>query len=393
MGVNSMDFQQSATILAALMSQATGQSVLAPQNLGDYISVGQKALRVGYDPLNVGISQMVSRTIYALRNYESPLKILARTGDEYGAIVRKVNSIYQPVEDAPVYKLVDGQSVDPWKVRKPKLYQTNFYGFDTWDDSVSVTRVQLKNAVLDPNEMGRLMGLILGTKANEMRLSRETFERATLANAIAATRALNNAAQNRHLLTEYNAATGLTLTATTVKQPANFAPFMKWAYARIGAASDMLRNMSSVYHLNPVEGAILRHTPKDKQRLFVYNQAIHDMDASVLADTFNASMVSGEAPYTETLDYFQSMTTPDAVNVTPAYINANGALVEDAEAVEVTNIFAVLFDADAVGTNYYDSSVDVSPFNSTGKYWNYAYHDAHRYFYDATENMIIFTLD
>ena len=395
MSVNAMSFEQSAAILTSLAQQATGETALAVTDLSSYISVGQKALRTGYDPLNIGISQMVAKTIFAHRPYTGALSSLDRDANEWGAITRKVNAIKQPVLDSGVYTLTDGQhNPDMFDVRKPKLYQTNFYGFDVWSDCVSVTRQQLKNAVQNPSEMGRLLDLILGTKADEMELARTAFRRATISNMIGAINALNNTAQVRHLLTEYNTATGLSLTDETVKQGANYPNFIRWAYSQIAKASDMLTEPNSKYHLNPTEGIILRHTSKENQRLYIYSGALHEVDAQVLAVTFNADKVSSKLPaITERVNFFQSMTTPDAINVKPAYIGADGAVVAAPAAQNVTNIFALLVDRDAMGVNFYDSSVEVSPFEAAGKYYNYWYHDSHRYYNDVTENAVLFVLD
>jgi hypothetical protein len=147
-----------------------------------------------------------------------------------------------------------------------------------------------------------------------------------------------------------------------------------------------------VFHFNPTAGTIMRHTPKADQRIFVYNKNLHDIGARVLADTFNSSMVSGEVPYTASLNFFQSIKTPDSVSVTPAYIGADGA-VATATAQVVNNIFAVICDRDTAGTNYHDQSVDVTPLEARGKYYNYWYHEARRYWNDVTENAVLFLLD
>ena len=395
MSVNSMSFEQAATVLSSLVQQATGSTALTVTSLADYISVGQQLLQTGYDPLNIGISQMVSKTIFAYRPFSAMLSSLDRDANEWGAITRKVNAIQQPVEQSGVYTLTDGQHApDMFDVRKPKLWQSNFYGFDVWSDHVSVTRQQLRNAVMNPAEMGRLLDLILGTKSNAMEMSRVAFRRATIANMIGALNALANTAQVRHLLTEYNAATGLSLTSQTVKQPANYGAFFRWAYAQIAKTSDMLRNPNALYHLNPNAGVILRHTPKEDQRLYIYSGALHDVDAQVLATTFNPDRVDSQLPaVTEAVDFFQSAQTPDAINVNPAYIDATGAVVANPTAQNVTDIFALLCDRDAMGVNFYDQSVEVSPYEAAGKYYNYWYHDAHRYYCDVTENAVLFLLD
>lgn len=394
MSVNTMSFQDAASVLNSLVQQATGQASQAPVDLSQYISVGQKALRTGYDPLNIGLSQMVSRTIFAYRPYDGALSSLDRDSNEWGAITRKVSAINQPVEASKVYNLTEGDhDPDMFDVRKPKLYQTNFYGFDVWTDHVSVTRQQLKNAVQNPGDMGRLIDLILGTKANEMEMSRVAFRRATIANMIGAINAMNNTNQIRHLLTEYNTASGLSLTKAQLLQGSNYPNFIRWAYSQIARVSDMLTEPSGAYHLNPTEGTILRHTPKDMQRLYIYSGALHEVDAQVLSVTFNADRVSSKLPaVTERLNFFQSLDAPDSVNVTPSYIGADGNVVA-ATSQEVTDIFALLADRDAMGVNFYDQSVDVSPYEAAGKYYNYWYHDAHRYYNDVTENAVLFLLD
>ena len=393
MSVNAMAFEDAAAILTSLAQQATGQAVQAVTDLSSYISVGQQTLRTGYDPLNIGLSQMVKRTIFSYRPYAGALASLDRDSNEWGAITRKVNAINQPVESEGSYALTDGQhSPDMFDVRKPKLWQSNFYGYDVWADHVSITRKQLKNAVLDPADMGRLLDLILGTKSNEMEISRVAFRRATLANMIAAVVALNNSAQIRHLLTEYNAATGLSLTAQTVMQPANYAPFIRWAYAQIAKVSDLLEDPSATYHLNPSAGTILRHTPKADQRLYVYSGALHDIDAQVLATTFNDDRVK-LPEVTETVNFWQSPDSPQEINIIPAYIDATGAVVANPTAQNVEAIFAVLLDRDAVGTNFYDQDVNVSPYEAAGQYYNYWYHDGHRYYNDVTENAVVFLMD
>ena len=395
MSVNSMNFEQAATVLTALAEQATGQAQQAVVDLSSYISVGQKTLLAGYDPLAIGISQMVNRTIFSYRPYRGALSILDVDDDGFGAITRKVNAINMPVVDDDSYALTDGDhDPDMFDVRKPKLYQTNFYGYDVWADWVSVTRKQLKNAVTSPADMGRLIDLVLGTKSNEMEISREAFRRATLANMIAAVYAINNTPQIVHLLTAYNLATGQSLTSQTVKQGDNYPNFVRWAYAQIAKVSDMLRNPNAAYHLNPTEGTILRHTPKEDQRLYIYSGALHEVDSTVLATTFNQGNVKDQLPpVTAAVDFFQSMDDPTSINVKPAYIGANGAVVASPDAQEISDIFALLCDRDAMGTNFYDQDVSVSPFEAAGQYYNYWYHDAHRYWCDVTENAVLFLVD
>lgn len=401
MSVNNMSFQDAATLLNDLVGQNSGMAQIAPiANLGDYISVGTTALKAGLDPLAIGISQMVGRTIFANRPYSGALRILERTDDEWGAITRKISAIDLAVVPESVYALVDGQHPDMFEVRKPKLFQTNFYGFDVWSDWVSVTRQQLKNAVLNPGDMGRLIDLVLTNQSDKMEMTREAFARLTLSNLIGALYALNENVV--HLATEYadyvtaELPAGVTA-AEFVQLRENYTDFIRWAYARIATISDLMVQRSARFHTLPSDGnnnalPLMRHTPKEDQRIFVYSGDIHQIGARVLAETFNSDMVSSKLPYTESLSYFQSIDDPQKIQIAPAYMAADGTITQG-NAVTVDKIFAVIADRDALGYNLHDQSVDLSPYEARGKYYNYWYHEARRYWVDTTENAVLFLMD
>ena len=132
MGVNTMSFEQASTLLASLHEQATGKSALTPTDLSDFISVAQSTLQAGYDPVINAISQVVGRTIIAVRPYDRKFRGLEASNDRWGGITRKLNFADRPAVDSKVYALVDGQSVDQYEVRKPKVLQTNYVGSDVY---------------------------------------------------------------------------------------------------------------------------------------------------------------------------------------------------------------------------------------------------------------------
>ena len=123
-----LTFNQLSTVLAAITSQATGQAVLAPVDTSSFISVGQTALKTGYDVLSTAISQVLSRTIFSVRPYTDKFRGLDVTEQQYGNITRKLSVVDKAFEEDNRIKLVDGQSIDPFKVNKPSVVQENFYG-------------------------------------------------------------------------------------------------------------------------------------------------------------------------------------------------------------------------------------------------------------------------
>lgn len=403
MSVNNMSFQDAATVLNGLVEQQTGAGALAPiANLGDYISVGTTLLKTGIDPLAIGISQMVQRTLFAIREYRARLEgAMDVDNDEWGAVTRKINAIDGELETEEAYNLVDGQSKDPWVVKKPRLLQTNYYGYDTWRDHVSIPEQQLKNAVLDPTQMGQLLGLILGNKDQTMQQSREAFRRMNLCNYIGSLAQLGGD-RVVHLATEYCTAMGIPVAsgsdaATIVKAQANYSDFIKWAYARIAQISDLMTHRGAAFHTLPVDGQgnalpLMRHTPKEDQKILVLSSDLHQIGARVLADTFNSSMVSDKLPYTESVAFWQALQSPDQVSVAPTYMAANGTITQGAQ-IQVANVFAVIYDRWALGINLHDQKVLATRLNENGLYVNYWYHEARRAYMDITENGVLFLAD
>lgn len=403
MSVNNMSFQDAATVLNGLVAQQTGETALAPiANAGDYISVGTSLLKTGIDPLATGISQMVQRTLFAIREYRARLEgAMDVDNDEWGAVTRKINAIDADLESEEAYALTDGQSKDQWTVKKPRLFQTNFYGYDVWRDHVSVTEQQLKNAVLNPAEMGQLLGLILGNKDQTMQQSREAFRRMNLCNYIGALAQLDGD-RVVHLATEYCTEMGIpvasgTDAATIVKAQANYGDFIKWAYARIAQVSDLMTHRGAAFHTLPTDGQgnalpLMRVTPKEDQKILVLASDLHQIGARVLADTFNSSMVSDKLPYTESVAFWQALKAPDQVSVAPAYMAADGTITQGNQ-IQVSNVFAVIYDRWALGINLHDQRVAVTPLNANGLYVNYWYHEARRAYMDITENGVLFLAD
>ena len=108
MSVNLMSIEQSYQLLTALHQQATGQNSIAPTDLSSFVSMAQATLRCGYDPIINSLSQMVGRTIIAVRPYSAKFKGLELTAQRWGGITRKVNYIEGAADEDKNFALVDG---------------------------------------------------------------------------------------------------------------------------------------------------------------------------------------------------------------------------------------------------------------------------------------------
>lgn len=390
MAVNELNFNQLSTVLNAIVSQATGDASITPTNTGEFVSVAQVGLKAGYDPVLGAISQVLSNTIFSTRPYSAKFKGLEVSNRRYGAITRKLNTVDKNWENDARMTLTDGQSVDQYTVNKPEIIQTNFYGANVYEKSLTIFRDQLDNAFKGPDEFGEFLAMIT-QNANDMIIqAHENTARATIANLMGGVIDYADA-RTVKLVTEYNGAAGTTLTPENVFAPENFAPFIRWAYARIMSISDALTERTYLYHTNLTGKPINRHTPKEYQNLYLFAPYLRQVDAQVKTVNFNNGFM--DIGNYEAVNFWQAIGSPDAINVKATRLNpADGTLVTSAEAVSTSNIFGVLFDREAAGFSVFNQWSASSPFNAKGGYSNMFWHFTERYWNDFTENAVIFLL-
>lgn len=391
---NTLSFTQAKTVLNSLARQVTGRTDLVAVDADSFVSVAQAALLTGIDPLNQGISQVLDRTLFSARPYYAKFQSMERTAAEFGAWDRKINYIDEDFVDDSAYPLTDGQSVDQYIVRKPKTLQLNFYGMNIVSDYITRTEEQLKVAFRGPDEFGEFFAGALQNLSDRHEQKSENIARMNLINLILALKVAEpqaGSAQVVHLLSEYNTITGGSYTATSIMEPANYNAFMRWVYGRITVARDRLTDRSIVYHMNVTGKEIARHTPYDKQVLYMYAPELRQMEARVLADAFHDTRLEYKA--VELVNYWQAIDTPMSVSGKPVYMGADASLVTPQAASTVANVFAVLCDWEAMGIRRYSEGMRATPLNARGRYTNFWYHWRWRNYVDFTENAVVFLLD
>lgn len=395
MAINTMGFEQASALLTALYSQVTGSAdASTPVDTSSFVSMAQATLRSGYEPVMSAISQVLGRTLIAVRPYSRKFKGLEMTADRWGGITRKINFIDNALDSAdPTFALVEGQPVDQFVVKKPKVLETHYYGQNVYESSYTIFTKQLDTAFSSPAEFASFMSGLMTHFSNEREQYLETLSRSILCNLIGAKKVLADASvpnQVIDLLAEYNTATGQSLTVTTVKLPANYPAFCKWAYAYIQHVSEMFTERTGMFQRPLTNYAIMRHTPKADQRLFMDADFLAHMTAEVLADTYHDNFLR----YTEVeaVNYWQSALEPDAVNVKPVYLNASAEYVNAESAVEIDNVVGVLIDRDAAGYNLADDDLVSSPYNAKGQYYNLFNHVRIQLQNDLTEKAVVFCI-
>lgn len=392
MAVNDLTITDVGTILTSIAKQATGASTLSVNNTKDFITVAQTTLKVGYDPLIASISQVLSKTIFSIRPYYRKFAGINVSNQQFGNITRKLNISDKDWETDDRLPLTDGASVDMYKVIKPSILQTNFYGANKYQRHITIFKDQLDTAFSTPDEFGRFITMVMQNATDVIEQGHETLARSVIANFIGGILAdEDNGTRTIHLLTEYNELTGQTLTAETVYQPNNFANFMKFVAARVKSLSAMFTERTQLYQTQVTDKPITRHTPYRNQKLYLFSPTQYLTETAVLSDLYNDQYM--KLMDFERVNFWQNPNSPDALNVMPIYLKSDGTLTSPTAAVNEPHVFGVLFDDEALGYTVVNQWSATTPFNAAGGYSNVYYHFTDRYWNDFTEKGVVLLLD
>lgn len=392
MAMNDMTIEQASTILNAVINQATGANkTLTNVDTKNLISVAQTVLKTGYDPMTAAISQVLSRTIFSVRPYSKKFKGLEVSAQRWGNHVRKLQMIDDTFEDDERLSLVDGQSVDMYKVKKPKPLQTNFYGEITYQKHITLYKDQLDTAFSSIGEFSSFISMVLQNQSDQITQSNEEFDRMAIGNFIGGKYA-GDTDSVIHLVTEYNAYAGTSYTTATIKDPTAYEPFIKWVFGRIKTLTGYMSERSELFHMNITNKAIKRHTPARRMKIYLYAPIMNDITASVLSDIYNDELL--KMADHENVNYWQNIAVPDSIKVTPTYMNkTDGSLTVGNSPITIENVFGVIFDDEAIGVNSCNQWSERTPMNAAGGYTNLYNHWTRRYWNDFTENGVLLLMD
>lgn len=389
-----MTFSDISALLLQINQLATGEkSTIEISNTQDFVSVATATLLTGDDPVYNAISQLATQTIFAVRPYQGRFAPLRMEGSMFGNHARKINFFdTAPITD-PAYKLPeDGQSVDPYKIYRPQVLQTNYYGQTRYARAYTVTRDQLRAAFTGPEQLALFWTAFVQHYANMIAQDEENLCRLLVANYMAG---MTKTAPKSviYLLDEYNDMTGGSLTATDVYKPENFPDFARFAFGRIKDVLDLMESRTSNFHQNWTISSktynFKRHTPRAMQHVYLFSQTQRQIDARVLSDTFHTDRLDyGDF---EMVPYWQAVNDRDSIQVNPIYTNTDGTQNTTGGNVGLSNIFGFVHDREAIGYTPLDAYSEPQR-NAAGSYTNYWGHYGWRWYNDFTENAALFLL-
>ena len=416
--VNSnLGFKQIATVLSAIVGQATGETQITPTNTSEFISVAQTGLLAGYDPLLNAMNQVMSRTIFDIRPYSAKFTEIRWDQRKWGNHIRKIQFADTGLEDdnrmgqdvsGTWTPWQDGDAADMYAIKKPVVLQTNWYSSSQYAKHYTIFRDQLDTAFSGVDEFQRFLTGVASTVSDELEQSKEEFARSIVANYIGALYAQDVSQRDTgrviHLAKEFCDEMGISYSGSTPRaealDPANYDSFIKWMFARLAILSNLMTERSVLFQsrITPAGASaplrLMKHTPYDRQRLYLFTDILKNIDTRVVSAAFHENYL--KIGKHRTVTYWQSLQTRDTVSVYPACIDQAGVYSEpntSGDPTVVNNILGILFDDESMGMSQGSTWSSVTPFNAKAGYSNTWYHLTLSGLNDLTQKGILLLLD
>lgn len=406
-------------LMNSLVKEAIGaDSTIQAVDTSSFVSAGESVLSTGTENVLNSLAMVVGRRMVAVRPYNAPLRLInAIDTGVYSDRILKDSFYSRWAQPSGAFNtdlftnlatgFTAGENIasgtaqstkSQWEQNLPVPMEFNFAGRNTWQDCSTVPEIQLQQAFRSEAYFSDFVTGYMMERANDLESQKEAYNRMTLLNYMAGIydmsadmpgSAVNlTAAFNAEFGTSYTAAQ---LLSTYLKE------FMEFFTARVKIDSDRMTNRSVNYHWSPakqidgVDYYLLRHTPKNRQKLFLYAPIFAKVQSYVFPEIFNPQYLRIENY--EGVNFWQNENNPMAISVTPAIPDtANPAAQKAGSAVTLDNVLGVLFDADAVMVDYQLETALSTGVEARKHYRNIWYTFAKNSICDFTEKGILYYL-
>ena len=179
MAVNDFTPQDAYTLINAVAKQATGRENLTATDTSSFVSVGETLLRTGVENTLKALSAVFAYTYFSNEKYTGKLAAVEQTSGQWGAITREITALTQDAEasqdwntDLNPTQLNDGNSVDMYKINKPKAIELKFYGTKVLQRHITRFRDQIAQAFTSEAEFIRFYEAVMIEFSNDIELDR-----------------------------------------------------------------------------------------------------------------------------------------------------------------------------------------------------------------------------
>lgn len=418
-----------AGILNAMIEDLTGQeSTIQTVDTSSFISAGELIMSYGTENVLNSLGLLMGRILVASRPYSGGKFNVINAIDSgvFTHRIEKINFYSKKAINSGAWNTdlytnlapgftngqnVDATSGDPqstksmWEQFPGIPLMMYFAGSNVWDECITIYEVQLQQAFRGPDEFNSFVSGMLVEHNNDIETEKEAFRCAVLLNHIGGIYDMNAAGKMPGSVVNLTEAfntfyygndtssykTSVELRSTYLKE------FLEFMVSEIKIASDNMTHRSSKYHWTPaktIDGVsypLLRHTPKNRQKLVLFNPLFIRSEAMVLPEIFNDRYL--DIGNFEGVDYWINENDPAAVKVYPAIPDETTGLQVKGDLVDIPYVVGMLFDTDACMTDFQLERADSTPIEARKLYHNLWMHFAKNGINDFTEKAILFVME
>jgi len=373
-----------------IVQELTGEIDVTNQNLSEVVDTGRDVINTAdHENFTRSLMDMVGKTVFVNRPYQSTAPSVLMDATKYGSIVRKIQAEFPESEDNPNWAMKKGDNPNQFEFNPPTVSEKFFNSKVTHQVPVSLMKEQVESAFTSAGDVNAFLAMIETQMQTGMSAKSEGLIRSTINNRIADTflssfggaapSSTDTSTRAVNLLKLYKDANPSTVDpAMTGTEAINDPEFIRYATFMMRQHMTRLRAFTTLYN----EGGKKRHTPSSELHFVTLSILQAASETFLQSDTYHKELVS--LPYAEDVPFWQGTGTAfdfestSSIDVT----TKNGTIKTD-------GILAVMFDRNALGVMNSNLRVE-GIYAPNGGFYNQWYKADASYFNDANENFVVF---
>lgn len=380
-GTNDMKVTQLKDIVNSVTGEVLGKTDVVNDDLSNLVDVGNEI----FDTDNVDnyvkkLIDRIGKVIFVNRLYAGGVPSVLMDSWEYGSVVEKISADMPEADENDSWNLQNGQTYSQDTFYQPKVSAKFFNSKVTFDVKLSFTTEQVKESFSNVNELNGFISMLETGVKNSMTVKLDGLIMRTINNMTGQILNSANGLQKVNLLTEYNTASGQTLTANKALMDKDF---LKFASLTIKKYQARITKMSTLFNA----GGKARFTTTDNLHTVLLSDFADSAEVYLMSDTYHNDTVS--LPNHETVPYWQGSGKSYAFNDISKIDVKIDAGNKTPKQVTQTGILGVMFDTNALGVSNLNQRTTTS-YNARAEFYTNYYKMDAGYFNDLNENFVVF---
>lgn len=403
-----------------ITAELTGQNgSIQKVTTDNFVSVGEEIMAMPKENVYNAISMVLLRTLIAARSVDEDLTIMnALNSGVYSSRMRKISFLSKWAKASGDFNtqlytnlaagFTNGQNPDSngdpqstksqWEQCPIVPMELNFGGSSVWEHGLTWYKDQDKNAFTSEADFLRFWDGALVENANDIKREKSSYRRAILLNFIAGLYDLSASGTKVINLTKaFNDKYGTSYTTAQLRTT-YYKEFLAFFVSTFKTVSRQMEKSSVNFHLQysqTINGEtfnLLRHTPKSRQRVILYEPMFIDAEAQVLPEIFNPQLLDIDTQY-EGLLWWQNENVPEAIDVVPSIPDTSNGVQITGTRVQLDHVVGLIYDEDAMMTDFQLDDVNTTQLEARKRFRNTWYSMARNGLNDFSEKACLFVME